>query len=261
MKNLIKKISDKVVELDKISKFKQGRITSTTIQKDSSGYFISSFSTNEDGFNKEYFNEDVDRALRNIVDWCRNNTSIEKDQRMDKVDTHNKLVLMLRDEPELYIFRTFHISFQENHLDKYVGYFETDNDSSHSATKKNITGVNITYDPVWDSFDATCNYVCENPQNIYSNIETLEEYAETLAENSKKSKSEILKKSNYNMHYHPSNKEILENIKRDFKRQTISSIDVAPDSIVEPTKIRLNKDYTHLEISAVYSYNSISDQL
>jgi hypothetical protein len=260
MEDLIKKLSDKISYLDKKSSFSDGNIISTTIQEDSSGYFVSFIFSEEDNLEKTYFNEQINRKLNDIAYWTENNTGLD-DMDISSIDENSEFTIVLKEEPKLYITRNFEFITDQNNLEDYAEYFLTGENSVHTVNIDNIEEVEVIYDPIWDSFDSTCYYYTKEPHKIYSNIETLNEYADHISESSNRSKSEILNQDEYIMHYHPSNKDDLAKIKNNFNNKVSSNIQFDLDPIIDTTKINLKENETSFRISVIYNCENILAQL
>lgn len=197
-------LSEENNRIDIDSKNGNTKITHTTLNQEDDDFFVMQIES--DGLEETKLSDEacsiLSGATEEIFEWINSDFGDKSSDPTVHLFNNKEDKMMVSAE---YIF-----SEEDTTLfDKYGEWFEK-NGKTHDVDLKDITRIEIR-DSIMDGgiVDSTCYYKTETPQELYSNIQSLEEYARMLSENAQKSEDEILEMNDYTVHYHPSNRDRL----------------------------------------------------
>lgn len=221
------------------SPISSGKITSTTLGRDDNGYFASFLSRDEEEtIHKEYFSPSVNDYLEKLVSYTEEHCSLRNQSNLS-----TQLVLFIEEEPELYVHTSADFQLETDVLNPYISEFTTEDSSVNDVREDNITKLEITYSPIWSSFDSTCYYQTKKPHERYSNIESLDEYIDRMSDQAGVTESELRDKEYYMSHYHPHKTDVFSQIRTDCLSELSELYDMPESTFeVQPTKIVIRKD-------------------
>jgi hypothetical protein len=180
------------------------KLTHTTLKQEDDDFFVMKFAS--EGLEKTKLSYESCSVLRGateeIFDWI--NSEFGEQSSVATVHLFNNR------EDKIMVSTKYEFSEQDSSIfEKYGSWFEK-NGKTHNVDVNDITKVEIR-DSIMDGgiVDSTCYYKTETPQELYSNIQSLEEYARMLSDNAQKSEDDILEMDEYTVHYHPSNRDKL----------------------------------------------------
>lgn len=180
------------------------KITHTTLNREDDDFFVMQIGS--DGLEETKLSDEacsvLSGATEEIFDWINSDFGEESSDATVHLFNNREDKMMVSTE---YTFSEEDATL----FDRYGSWFEK-NGETHNVNMRDITRIEIR-DSIMDGgiVDSTCYYKTETPQELYSNIQSLEEYASMLSENAQKSKDEILEMNEYTVHYHPSNRDRL----------------------------------------------------
>lgn len=258
-RDVLRNIETTVQEGHESSPISSGRITSTTLGKDDNGYFASFLSKDEDKtIDKEYFSHSVNDYLEKLVSYTKEHCSLR-----NQSDISTQLVLFIEEEPELYIHTSADFQLETDVLNPYLSEFATEDSSVNDVKLDNITKLEITYSPIWDSFDSTCYYQTKKPHERYSNIESLDEYIDRMSDQSGVDESELRDQEYYMSHYHPHKTDVFSQIRTACLSELSEFYDMPESTFeVQPTKIVMRKnEATEVCLTDISKGSVIDNQL
>lgn len=197
----------------------------------------------KEGIISESLPKEYTSTINNRLDEIQSKVSIDNKSDEDIVD---KGVHIVKENGTFNIYLILDLEFGFNDSRLYDLYAEdfVINDGVHSEmTVDSITTIEIN-----ESFfgygltDSTCHYLTDSPHKPYENIDTIQEYAERIAENTDRTVEDVLNQDNYYSHYHPQDNDSVESIigfarneisdnvtySRDFK-DSISKVIIEPN--------------------------------
>lgn len=216
-----------------------GKAIKTTISQTEDGRYCL-FGISEDGNVKYVLSENTQNYLNEKIKELENNTEL-KSINAEIKNRYTKIHFNRENHPTVSVEIVYVVESDSN--EKFMG-FEEAFTSEAPEDPNNIELSNITVrcsgiSPIY--YDGTVTYMTENPAKLYSNLNSLEDYAEMRSENGDISKEEVMKKDMYPTHYHPQNKDLLREVEAEienyldfeFVKQEDSNTDIVRYEIEE----------------------------
>jgi multidrug efflux pump subunit AcrB len=189
---------------------KDSQVTHTTLEKDSNNFYV--LTIGDEGFDRHKLTEEASEVLLSahgeIENWVASDSTSEVSE--------PRIHLFNDRDKKMFVSVSFIFNSNNSQLfDQYASLFEK-NDKTHDVSVQDIVEIEIR-----DSFtrqgitDATCYYKTHKPHELYANIDTMGAFADMVSENSEKSKDEILDMEKYTVHYHPENRDTIQDMTSD----------------------------------------------
>lgn len=252
LKSAVMDIKNGIDVLSQKSSLDLGRTVRTTINRKDDSYYI--YGISEDGDLEYELSSETCETIENYLQKLRERTRV-LGFNGELEESYSKVTLDRENRTTLYVSINYDIKLASCEVfEKYTEELlsSISGDSEHvNINKLSVNGSRIS--PL--GYDATLVYDTDEPENIYANVESPEEYADKRAQNSEKSKEEILNKNMYTTHCHPQDKkELLKSIESEVWDMVDFELESANGFEIDPVRYVISDSFTEMEIAVRESY-------
>lgn len=251
LKRAVMDLKNGVKELSERSSFDFGRTVRTSVNEEDGSYYL--YGLSEDGTTKYQLSNDTQETIEGYVQNLRDNVKL-LDFSGELRQKSRSIMFDRENRTKIYVSMKYEIT--DDIQEPFVGFEDALNskipeDSKHvSPTSLSVDASRIS--PM--SYDATLVYETERPQNIYANIQSVEEYAEMKAENSDDSIEDIINQDTYTSHCHPNDSEMLESIESKVWDLIQFEVDKSEEFEIDPVEFSVDESSVEMSIAVRSSH-------
>lgn len=251
LKRAIMDLKNGVEELSERSSFDFGRTVRTSVNEEDGSYYL--YGLSEDGTTKYQLSYGTQDTIQSYVQDLRDNVEL-LDFRGELRQKSRSIIFERKNRNKICVSMKYEIT--RNIQEPFVG-FEHELNSKIPEDSKYVSPVNLSVDSYGLSpmgYDATLVYETQRPQNIYANVQSVEEYAKMKAENSEDSVEDILNQDTYTSHCHPNDSEMLESVESRVWDLIQFEVEKSDDFEVDPAEFSIDESSVEMSVAVTSSH-------
>lgn len=250
----IEKKLDKIFYHTEVLSDNASSLQSTEIYRNDNGeFFVKTFDQNDKDLGT--LSEHSQDYLKRLVDEKRSQTDLVR-ANQNLVDKYARVYFSRHRSPTIHvsIVHVFQPDFEDSFIEdiKKEFMFKVPEQENETEFKE----VSVKYVQESDYYlQKVVSYKTEKPHEVFSGIDSLEEYAELMENRFNKNKKEVMKQDMYNSRYNIKDYDTLSKIASKIKNRINPEFRTTEDTVSYVSSYNVSENESVVEISVRYSYS------